>query len=93
MTRGEHRQDAGPEGSIGMETTTFVRALELRALLEATAIARLVDTLDRMIAEADAKASADAIAEHCAVSWRRRRDALLEEHAALLSGPIVPILR
>ncbi|MDB5028562.1 MAG: hypothetical protein JWO66_2251, partial [Candidatus Eremiobacteraeota bacterium] len=35
-------------------------------------------------------APTDAIAEHCAASWRRRRDALLAEHAALLSGEIVP---
>ena len=71
-----------------METTTFVRTMELRALLEATAIVRLVDAIDAMIADADARASHDAIAEHCAASWRRRRDALLSEHAALVSGPV-----
>jgi hypothetical protein len=73
-----------------METTTFVRGLELRALLEATAIARLVDALDAIIAQAEPRAAGDAIAEHCVASWRRRRDALLAEHAALVSGPIVP---
>jgi hypothetical protein len=68
-----------------METmTAFVRGHEVRALLEATAIARLVATLDELIADADARAAGDAIAEHCAISWRRRRDALLSEHAALL---------
>ncbi|HZO94546.1 MAG TPA: hypothetical protein VFB22_12395 [Candidatus Baltobacteraceae bacterium] len=70
-----------------METLTeFVRAHEVRALLEATAIARLVDALDELIADADRLAAGDAIAEQCAVSWRRRREALLAEHAALL-GP------
>ncbi|HEX3463168.1 MAG TPA: hypothetical protein VHS78_03830 [Candidatus Elarobacter sp.] len=76
-----------------METIAFVRGMELRALLEATAISRLVETMDQLIADAEARAKNDAIAEHCAASWRRRRDALLDEHAALLSGPIVPILR
>lgn len=75
-----------------METTTFVRALDVRALLEATAIVRLVDALDGMIAAAEAAAKTDAIAEHCAISWRRRRDALMNEHAALVSGEIVPNL-
>lgn len=75
-----------------METIAFVRGLELRALLEATAISRLVETMDQLIADADARAKNDAIAEHCAASWRRRRDALVEEHTALLSGPIVPVL-
>jgi hypothetical protein len=74
-----------------METTTFVRALDVRALLEATAIVRLVETLDTIIADADLRAGTDAIAEHCATSWRRRRDALLSEHAALVSGEIVPV--
>ncbi len=73
-----------------METTTFVRTMELRALLEATAIVRLVDALDALIDDADRRAGKDALAEHCAVSWRRRRDALLSEHAALLSGAVVP---
>lgn len=73
-----------------METTTFIRGMEVRALLEATAIVRLVDTLDALIAEAERNAEHDAIAEHCAASWRRRRDALLVEHAALVSGEIVP---
>jgi hypothetical protein len=73
-----------------METTTFIRGLEMRALLEATAIVRLVETIEESIAKADALAPTDAIAEHCAASWRRRRDALLAEHAALLSGEIVP---
>jgi hypothetical protein len=71
-----------------METMTFVRGLEIRALLEATSIVRLVDALDQLIAEADRTADADAIAEHCAASWRRRREALLNEYAALTSGPI-----
>ena len=74
-----------------METTTFLRAAEVRALLEATAIVRLVDAIDQLIADADRRAATDAIAEHCAESWRRRRDALLTEHAALLGGVIVPI--
>lgn len=73
-----------------METTTFVRTMELRALLEATAIARLVDTMDALIADADARSANDALAEHCAQSWRRRREALVHEHAALVSGAIVP---
>ncbi len=73
-----------------METTTFVRTLEVRALLEATAIVRLVDALDALIEDAERRAPADALAEHCAISWRRRRDALLSEHAALTSGAIVP---
>jgi hypothetical protein len=69
-----------------METmTAFLRGHEVRALLEATAIARLVATFDELIAEAERHAADDAIAEHCAISWRRRRDALLSEHAALLS--------
>jgi hypothetical protein len=71
-----------------METMTFVRGQEVRALLEATAIARLVDTLDMMIEDADRRAADDAIAEHCATSWRWRRDALLKEHAALTGAPI-----
>lgn len=74
----------------GMETMSFVRAHEVRALLEATAIVRLVDALDQLVAEADRNAHTDAIAEHCAASWRRRRDALMNEHAALVSGAIVP---
>ena len=73
-----------------METTTFVRTMELRALLEATAIARLVDALDALIDDAERRAPTDALAEHCAASWRRRRDALLSEHTALTSGTIVP---
>jgi len=64
--------------------TAFLRGHEVRALLEATAIARLVGTLDQLIAEAELRAAEDAIAEHCAASWRRRRDALLGEHAALV---------
>ncbi len=67
------------------ELTAFVRGHEVRALLEATAIARLVASIDALIADAELRAGDDAIAEHCAVSWRRRRDALLTEHAALLS--------
>ena len=67
-----------------METVTFVQGLEVRALLEATAIARLVDALDIIIADAEERAERDAIAEHCAGSWRRRRDALLAEHARLM---------
>jgi len=74
-------------GTQALGTTTFLRAHELRALLEASAIARLVETLDGLIAEADSRASGDALAEHCALSWRRRRDALLGEHAALLPQP------
>ena len=73
-----------------METTTFVRALEVRALLEATAIVRLVEILDAAITDAQSRAATDAIAEHCAASWRQRRAALLIEHAALVSGEIVP---
>jgi len=73
-----------------METMTFVRTMEVRALLEATAIVRLVDALDALIADADRRAATDALAEHCAASWRRRRDALLTEHAALTSGTVVP---
>ncbi|HEY0614725.1 MAG TPA: hypothetical protein VGC96_08790 [Candidatus Elarobacter sp.] len=73
-----------------METTTFLRGMELRALLEATAIVRLVDTFDQIIAEAEQKAATDVLAEHCAASWRRRRDALLTEHAALTSGWVSP---
>ena len=68
-----------------METMAFVRGRELCALLEATAIARLVESMDKIIAEADARAADDAIAEHCAASWRRRRQALLTEYVALLS--------
>lgn len=67
-----------------MEVATFVRAHDCRALLEATAIVRLVDTLDALIAQAEKTAADDAIAEHCAVSWRRRRDALLAEYDTLL---------
>jgi hypothetical protein len=78
-----------PKG-YGMETTTFLRGLELRALLEATAIVRLVDALDAIIADAEKHAHCDAIAAHCVASWRRRRDVLLAEHAALVSGEIVP---
>jgi hypothetical protein len=73
-----------------METTAFMRALELRALLEATAILRLVESLDTIIEDAEARAADDAIAEHCAASWRRRRDALLTEYASLVSGEVVP---
>ena len=73
-----------------METTTFMRGLEIRALLEATAIVRLVETLDAIIADAERRAPHDAIAEHCAASWRRRRDMLLAEHAALVDGAVVP---
>jgi hypothetical protein len=73
-----------------METMTFVRSLEARALLEATAIVRLVDALDALIDDAEERAQNDAIAEHCAASWRQRRDALLTEHAALVSSAIVP---
>ena len=51
-----------PEGLSGMETMAFVRGRELCALLEATAIARLVESLDKIIAEADARAADDAIA-------------------------------
>jgi hypothetical protein len=68
-----------------MEVDTFVRAHEVRALLEATAIARLVDTFDILIAEAEAEAATgDAIASHCVDSFRRRRDALAREHVDLL---------
>jgi len=73
-----------------MDTMTFMRATEVCALLEATAIARLVDALDALIADAERRAPTDALAEHCAHSWRRRRDALLDEHAALVSRDIVP---
>ena len=73
-----------------METKTFIRGLELRALLEATAIVRLIDALDAIIADAEKLAEHDAIAEHCVVSWRRRRDVLRAEHAALVSGAIDP---
>jgi hypothetical protein len=73
-----------------METTTFLRGTEVRALLEATAIVRLVDALDQLIAGAEKLAATDAIAEHCAESWRRRRDALLAEHAALVGGFVFP---
>ena len=73
-----------------METMTFVRTLEARALLEATSIVRLVDAIDALIADAECRAGDDAIAEHCAVSWRRRRDAWLTEHAALVSGAVKP---
>ncbi len=73
-----------------METMTFVRTMEMRALLEATAIARLVDAMDALIADAEARSANDALAEHCASSWRRRREALLSEHAALVSGEVVP---
>jgi hypothetical protein len=75
-----------------METTAFMRGLELRALLEATAILRLVESLDTIIADAEARAEDDAIAEHCAASWRRRRDALLVEYASLVSGEVVPVV-
>jgi hypothetical protein len=90
MNEVRNRQDAGSKGSTGMETTTFLRATEVRALLEATAIVRLVDAIDQLIADADRRAATDAIAEHCAESWRRRREALLAEHAALLGGVIAP---
>ncbi|HEX3549004.1 MAG TPA: hypothetical protein VHT53_01430 [Candidatus Elarobacter sp.] len=73
-----------------METMTFVRTMEVRALLEATAIMRLVDALDALIADAESRSANDAIAEHAATSWRRRREALLSEHAALVSGAIAP---
>lgn len=61
--------------------TDFVRAHQVRALLEQTAIVRLVDAMDTMIAQA--AAGGDALSEHCAISWQRRRDALLSEYAQL----------
>lgn len=68
-----------------MEVDTFVRAHEVRALLEATAIVRLFDAFDVLIAEADAEAATgDAIAAHCADSFRRRRELLAREHGDLV---------
>lgn len=67
-----------------MDVATFLRGAELRALLEATAIVRLVDTIDAMIADAESRADVDALAAHCAESWRMRRDALLAEHGTLV---------
>jgi hypothetical protein len=68
-----------------MEVESFVRAHEVRALLEATAIVRLFDAFDALIAEAEADAAAgDAIAAHCADSFRRRREALAREHQDLV---------
>lgn len=67
-----------------MDVETFLRGAELRALLEATAIVRLVDVIDAMIADAESRADVDAIAAHCAQTWRMRRDALLAEHATLV---------
>jgi len=71
----------------GLEAESFLRAQELRALLEAAAVARIFDVLEALIGEADANAMrGDAVAEHLAVSFRRRRDALVREHAALVGG-------
>jgi hypothetical protein len=67
-----------------MEVASFVRTHDVRALLEATAIVRLVDAFDALIVQAEKTAASDAIAEHCAASWRRRRDVLLQEYRALL---------
>ena len=69
---------------IDMEITSFIRAHQMRALLEARAIVELVDTLDILIAEAESAGVGDAIAEHSAQSWRRRREALIAEHQALV---------
>ena len=76
--------------SEAMDVSLFVRAQRLRALLEANAIARLIAALDVMIEDADREASDDAVSEHCAESWRRRRAALLDEHRALV-GELVQV--
>jgi hypothetical protein len=70
-----------------VEVESFVRAQELRALLEAGAIVQILDALEPLIAQSDADAAnGDAIAEEHAASLRRRRDALVREHVALVSG-------
>jgi hypothetical protein len=75
-------------GEDSLEVQSFVRAQELRALLEAGAIVCLFDALEILIAHADAGAACgDAIAEHHAASFRRRRDELVREHAVLTGGP------
>jgi hypothetical protein len=70
-----------------LEAESFLRAQELRALLEAAAVARLFDALEALIAQAEADTMrGDAIAEHLAASFRRRRADLVREHAALVGG-------
>lgn len=66
-----------------MEVASYLRAHQARALLESSAIFRLIEAFDDLIAEAERTAEHDAIAEHCVVSWRRRRDALYAEYQAL----------
>ncbi len=67
-----------------MTASSLLRSQDVRALLEACALARLGDALDELIAIEDERAGKDAVAEYCAASFRRRRDAIRAEHQAVL---------
>jgi hypothetical protein len=68
-----------------MTTSSLLRTQDLHALLEACALARLGDALDALIAAEEARAATDAVAEYCAASFRRRRDAVRADHQAVIA--------
>ncbi len=76
------------EAGKSIEAETFVRALEVRGLMEATAIVRLIDTIELLIAEARESSATDAIAEHCVLSWQRRCEALAAEYRELIGSEL-----
>ena len=62
-----------------------MRAHDVRALLELTALVQLGEALDELIARNEARPG-DAVAEHCAESFRRRREGVTAQRDALIAS-------
>lgn len=62
-----------------------MRAHDVRALLELTALVQLLDALDELIARNE-EHPGDAVAEHCAESFRRRREGVIAQRDALIAS-------
>ena len=68
-----------------MTVSSLMRAHDVRALLELTALVQLTEALDDLIVRNEMRPG-DAVAEHCAESFRRRREGVAAQRDALIAS-------
>jgi hypothetical protein len=70
--------------------SSFIRAQEVRALLEACALGKLISALEILIESEEERAATDVVAEHALESLRRRHARLKAERASLIASCTEP---
>jgi hypothetical protein len=75
---------------VFVSVDSFLRAQEVRALLEACALAKIISALEILIEAEEERAATDVVAEHALESLRRRHARLVAERESLIASCTEP---